>query len=56
MGVLTESYKVICDTGSALIIIQGEKGAASEVAIAASSRHVLIGEPCARYNGTAIIR
>ncbi|XP_058512174.1 adhesion G-protein coupled receptor V1 [Ochotona princeps] len=41
--------------GSASIIIQGEKGAASEVAIAASSRHVLIGEPCARYNGTAII-
>ncbi|XP_069912554.1 adhesion G-protein coupled receptor V1 [Oryctolagus cuniculus] len=41
--------------GSASIIIRGDKGAPGEVGIAASSRHVLIGEPSARYNGTAII-
>ncbi|KAM5328541.1 adhesion G-protein coupled receptor V1 [Glossophaga mutica] len=40
--------------GSASIIIRGDKGA-SEVGIAQSSRHVLIGEPSAKYNGTAII-
>ncbi|XP_008827569.1 adhesion G-protein coupled receptor V1 [Nannospalax galili] len=40
--------------GSASIIIRGEKGA-SEVGIAPSSRHILIGEPSAKYNGTAII-
>ncbi|XP_058384943.1 adhesion G-protein coupled receptor V1 [Diceros bicornis minor] len=41
--------------GSASIIIQGDKGASGEVGIAPSSRHVLIGEPAAKYNGTAII-
>ncbi|KAF6125476.1 hypothetical protein HJG60_009913 [Phyllostomus discolor] len=41
--------------GSASIIIRGDKGASGEVGIARSSRHVLIGEPSAKYNGTAII-
>ncbi|XP_008059253.2 G-protein coupled receptor 98 [Carlito syrichta] len=41
--------------GSASIIIRGDKGASGEVGIAPSSRHVLIGEPSAKYNGTAII-
>ncbi|XP_008578647.1 PREDICTED: G-protein coupled receptor 98, partial [Galeopterus variegatus] len=40
--------------GSASIIIRGDKGA-SEVGIAPSHRHVLIGEPSNKYNGTAII-
>uniref|UniRef100_A0A2K6F8J3 Adhesion G-protein coupled receptor V1 n=1 Tax=Propithecus coquereli TaxID=379532 RepID=A0A2K6F8J3_PROCO len=39
----------------ASIIIRGDKGASGEVGIAPSSRHVLIGEPSAKYNGTAII-
>ncbi|XP_059551072.1 adhesion G-protein coupled receptor V1 [Myotis daubentonii] len=41
--------------GSASIIIRGDKGASGEVGIAPSSRHILIGEPSAKYNGTAII-
>ncbi|XP_069348971.1 adhesion G-protein coupled receptor V1 [Eulemur rufifrons] len=41
--------------GSASIIIRGDKGASGEVGVAPSSRHVLIGEPSAKYNGTAII-
>ncbi|XP_019589799.2 adhesion G-protein coupled receptor V1 [Rhinolophus sinicus] len=41
--------------GSASIIIWGEKGASGEVGIAPSSRHILIGEPSAKYNGTAVI-
>ncbi|XP_036868013.2 adhesion G-protein coupled receptor V1 [Manis javanica] len=41
--------------GSASIVIRGDKGASGEVGIAPSSRHVLIGEPSAKYNGTAII-
>ncbi|XP_036081242.1 adhesion G-protein coupled receptor V1 isoform X3 [Rousettus aegyptiacus] len=41
--------------GSASIIIRGGKGASQEVGIAPSSRHVLIGEPSAKYNGTAVI-
>ncbi|XP_077893636.1 adhesion G-protein coupled receptor V1-like isoform X2 [Ictidomys tridecemlineatus] len=41
--------------GSASIIILGERGAPGEVGIAPSSRHVLIGEPSAKYNGFAII-
>ncbi|XP_036887970.1 adhesion G-protein coupled receptor V1 [Sturnira hondurensis] len=41
--------------GSASIIIRGDKGASGEVGIAQSSRHILIGEPSAKYNGTAII-
>uniref|UniRef100_A0A452QT71 Calx-beta domain-containing protein n=1 Tax=Ursus americanus TaxID=9643 RepID=A0A452QT71_URSAM len=41
--------------GSASIIIRGEKGTSGEVGIAPSSRHVLIGEPSGKYNGTAII-
>ncbi|XP_055460041.1 adhesion G-protein coupled receptor V1 [Psammomys obesus] len=40
--------------GSASIIIRGDK-ATSEVGIASSSRHIIIGEPSATYNGTAII-
>ncbi|KAM5298193.1 adhesion G-protein coupled receptor V1 [Ctenodactylus gundi] len=42
-------------TGRASIIIRGERGALGEVGIAPPSRHVLIGEPSAKYNGTAII-
>ncbi|XP_004678196.1 PREDICTED: G-protein coupled receptor 98 [Condylura cristata] len=41
--------------GSASIIIRGGKGAPGEVGIAPSSRHVLIGEPSAKHNGTAVI-
>ncbi|XP_048187347.1 adhesion G-protein coupled receptor V1 [Perognathus longimembris pacificus] len=41
--------------GSATIIIRSVKGASGEVGIAPSSRHVLIGEPLAKYNGTAYI-
>nr|XP_011757031.1 G-protein coupled receptor 98 isoform X6 [Macaca nemestrina] len=41
--------------GSASIIIRGDKRASGEVGIAPSSRHILIGEPSAKYNGTAII-
>ncbi|CAH6787485.1 Adgrv1 [Phodopus roborovskii] len=40
--------------GSASIIIRGDKGA-SEVGIASSSGHIIIGEPSATYNGTGII-
>ncbi|KAL6087981.1 hypothetical protein STEG23_022841, partial [Scotinomys teguina] len=40
--------------GSASIIIRGDKGA-SEVGIASSSRHIIVGEPSATYNGTGII-
>ncbi|XP_066129903.1 adhesion G-protein coupled receptor V1 [Saccopteryx bilineata] len=42
--------------GSASIIIRGDKGASGEVGIAPSSRHVFIGEPSTKYNGTAVIR
>nr|XP_021553254.1 G-protein coupled receptor 98 [Neomonachus schauinslandi] len=41
--------------GSASVIIRGAKGTSGEVGIAPSSRHVLIGEPSGKYNGTAII-
>ncbi|KAM8777301.1 adhesion G-protein coupled receptor V1 [Rhynchonycteris naso] len=41
--------------GSASIIIRGDKGPSGEVGIAPSSRNVFIGEPSAKYNGTAII-
>ncbi|MBZ3889709.1 G-protein coupled receptor 98, partial [Sciurus carolinensis] len=41
--------------GSASIIIRGERGEPGEIGIAPSSRHILIGEPSAKYNGTAII-
>ncbi|XP_042546906.1 adhesion G-protein coupled receptor V1 [Dipodomys spectabilis] len=41
--------------GSASIIIRSDKGASGEVGIAPSSRHILIGEPSAKYNGTAYI-
>ncbi|XP_039767131.1 adhesion G-protein coupled receptor V1 [Ornithorhynchus anatinus] len=41
--------------GKATITILGERGAAGEVWIAPSSSHVLIGEPSAKYNGTALI-
>ncbi|XP_054994600.1 adhesion G-protein coupled receptor V1 [Sorex araneus] len=41
--------------GSASIVIRGDKGASGEVGIAPTSRHILIGEPSAQYNGTAII-
>nr|XP_031304026.1 adhesion G-protein coupled receptor V1 [Camelus dromedarius] len=41
--------------GSASIVIRGDKGGSGAVGIAASSRHVLIGEPSAKYNGTALI-
>ncbi|KAM6225436.1 adhesion G-protein coupled receptor V1 [Rhynchocyon petersi] len=41
--------------GSASIIFRGDKEMPGEVGIAPSSRHVLIGEPSAKYNGTAII-
>ncbi|EHB10698.1 G-protein coupled receptor 98 [Heterocephalus glaber] len=41
--------------GRASIIIRGEKAATGNVGIAPSSRHVLIGEPSATYNGTAVI-
>ncbi|XP_058583121.1 adhesion G-protein coupled receptor V1 isoform X2 [Neofelis nebulosa] len=41
--------------GSASIIIRGDKGTSGEVGIAPSSKHVLIGEPSGKYNGTAII-
>uniref|UniRef100_H0X6E5 Adhesion G-protein coupled receptor V1 n=1 Tax=Otolemur garnettii TaxID=30611 RepID=H0X6E5_OTOGA len=41
--------------GSASIIIRGDTGASGEVGIAPSSRHILIGEPSAKYNGTAVI-
>ncbi|XP_028615942.1 adhesion G-protein coupled receptor V1 [Grammomys surdaster] len=40
--------------GSASVIIRGDKSA-SEVGIASSSRHIIIGEPSATYNGTATI-
>ncbi|XP_036619299.1 adhesion G-protein coupled receptor V1 [Trichosurus vulpecula] len=41
--------------GRAAIVIQGEKGGSGEVGIAPSSRNVFIGEPSAKYNGTALI-
>uniref|UniRef100_A0A8C3XBP1 Adhesion G-protein coupled receptor V1 n=1 Tax=Catagonus wagneri TaxID=51154 RepID=A0A8C3XBP1_9CETA len=41
--------------GSVSIIIRGDKGASGEVGIAPSSRHILIGEPSVKYNGTALI-
>ncbi|KAL1783722.1 G-protein coupled receptor 98 [Sigmodon hispidus] len=40
--------------GSASIIIRGDKGA-SEVGIASSSRHIIIGEPSATHNGSGVI-
>ncbi|XP_075398780.1 adhesion G-protein coupled receptor V1 [Tenrec ecaudatus] len=41
--------------GSASIIFRGDKGVSGEVGLAPSSTRVLIGEPSAKYNGTAII-
>ncbi|XP_069081373.1 adhesion G-protein coupled receptor V1 [Pleurodeles waltl] len=41
--------------GTATIIVMGDQGALGTVAIAPSSRHVLIGEPSGMYNGTASI-
>ncbi|XP_051028356.1 adhesion G-protein coupled receptor V1 [Acomys russatus] len=40
--------------GSASIIVRGDRGA-SEVGIAPSSRHIIIGEPSVTYNGTATV-
>ncbi|XP_021064109.1 adhesion G-protein coupled receptor V1 [Mus pahari] len=40
--------------GIASVIIRGDKSI-SEVGIASSSRHIIIGEPSATYNGTATI-
>uniref|UniRef100_A0A2K5BZQ4 Adhesion G-protein coupled receptor V1 n=1 Tax=Aotus nancymaae TaxID=37293 RepID=A0A2K5BZQ4_AOTNA len=51
----TDEVEISPVKGSASIIIRGDKGASGEVGIAPSSRHVLIGEPSAKYNGTAII-
>jgi G-protein coupled receptor 98 len=45
---------LIFNAGSASVIIRGDKSI-SEVGIASSSRHIIIGEPSATYNGTAII-
>ncbi|XP_051498511.1 adhesion G-protein coupled receptor V1 [Apus apus] len=41
--------------GVATIIIVGDEGASGVVEIAHSSKHVLIGEPSGKYNGTALI-
>uniref|UniRef100_A0A8C0PTH9 Adhesion G protein-coupled receptor V1 n=1 Tax=Canis lupus familiaris TaxID=9615 RepID=A0A8C0PTH9_CANLF len=54
MCLLHTCYVSTSNLGSASIIIRGDKGT-SEVGIAPSSRHVLIGEPSGKYNGTAII-
>ncbi|XP_045141134.1 adhesion G-protein coupled receptor V1 [Echinops telfairi] len=50
-----EVVRLVFVLGSASIIIRGDKGVSGEVGIAPSSTHVLIGEPSAKYNGTAII-
>ena len=42
--------------GRAAIVIHGEKSISDEVGIAPLSRNVFIGEPSAKYNGTALIR
>ncbi|XP_016041836.2 adhesion G-protein coupled receptor V1 [Erinaceus europaeus] len=41
--------------GSASIVLRGDKGVPGDVGIAPSSRHIFIGEPSAKYNGTALI-
>uniref|UniRef100_F7FXQ0 Adhesion G-protein coupled receptor V1 n=1 Tax=Monodelphis domestica TaxID=13616 RepID=F7FXQ0_MONDO len=41
--------------GRAAIVIQGEKSISGEIGIAPLSRNVFIGEPSAKYNGTALI-
>ncbi|XP_067838274.1 adhesion G-protein coupled receptor V1 [Heptranchias perlo] len=41
--------------GSATIIILGDSAASGMIAIAASTKHILIGEPDGGYNGTALI-
>ncbi|XP_039111424.1 adhesion G-protein coupled receptor V1 [Hyaena hyaena] len=51
----TDEIEISPMKGSASIIIRGDKGTSGEVGIAPSSRHVLIGEPSGKYNGTAII-
>ncbi|GAB5567024.1 adhesion G-protein coupled receptor V1 isoform X4 [Prionailurus iriomotensis] len=51
----TDEVEISPVKGSASIIIRGDKGTSGEVGIAPSSKHVLIGEPSGKYNGTAII-
>ncbi|XP_058132092.1 adhesion G-protein coupled receptor V1 [Dasypus novemcinctus] len=51
----TDKVEISPVKGSASIVIRGDKGTSGEIGIALSSRHVLIGEPSAKYNGTAII-
>ncbi|XP_078070005.1 adhesion G-protein coupled receptor V1 [Mustelus asterias] len=41
--------------GSATIIILGDSAASGMIAIAESTKHILIGEPANSYNGTALI-
>uniref|UniRef100_UPI00398F1058 adhesion G-protein coupled receptor V1 isoform X2 n=1 Tax=Pristiophorus japonicus TaxID=55135 RepID=UPI00398F1058 len=41
--------------GSTTIIILGDSAASGIIAIAASTKHILIGEPVSSYNGTALI-
>ncbi|XP_038661208.1 adhesion G-protein coupled receptor V1 isoform X3 [Scyliorhinus canicula] len=41
--------------GSATIIILGDRAASGMIAIAESTKHILIGEPVNNYNGTALI-
>ncbi|XP_036383544.1 LOW QUALITY PROTEIN: adhesion G-protein coupled receptor V1 [Megalops cyprinoides] len=41
--------------GVATIVILGDRGALGTVAIAESSRNILIGEPQGSYNGTAVV-
>ncbi|XP_051876623.1 adhesion G-protein coupled receptor V1 [Pristis pectinata] len=41
--------------GSATIIILGDHASSGTIAIAESTKHVLIGEPTSEYNGTALV-
>ncbi|XP_043920117.1 adhesion G-protein coupled receptor V1 [Protopterus annectens] len=42
--------------GKAIITILGDQGASGSVGITPSSQNILIGEPMAAYNGTALVR
>ncbi|KAM4808264.1 adhesion G-protein coupled receptor V1 [Rhinophrynus dorsalis] len=51
---VSSDYSVISPVdGTATVIISGDTGSSGVVGIAASSHHILIGEPFGNYNGTA---
>ncbi|XP_053555694.1 LOW QUALITY PROTEIN: adhesion G-protein coupled receptor V1 [Bombina bombina] len=53
---VSADYSVISPVdGTATVVISGDVGASGIIGIAPSTHHILIGEPCRDYNGTAHI-